>query len=212
MGGAYDGKLRFPARFLTDDLVEAIDHDTGLNTLEDILEYGLPDTTPTNERMVEIEVQEFNGVFDKTEAYLEQNQMPFDRWCSAGDGNPPDVRYFRPDQNIDLTLIVAPDETELISVDVLKDLFDDHQRMTKHQIHEKIEHIKESYTSRNVTPIEHLIPQTEIGRNRDKMTRINEVLSQLDAGTLSQEEAMQKIKDITEEATPDATTTQSPTP
>lgn len=148
--------------------------------------------------IVEIEHEENSyGELGDLEALLKKHKIPYDRACSEGGGYVPEDYYYRPGE-IEIS-VKTSDSEEYITAKDIQELLDNPNA----NLRTELEKLMDANTSRNVKPLSHYATATPLGRNKDAMERIDEVLAKLDAEEITQTEAFAQIAKIKEEENDD---------
>lgn len=202
--GAYDNRYEFPIRMMNQDILNVLrdnrPEDTTLSELSDldIAKITLAshqrkkdevDFDP-NKHVTWLEFYETRGEVEELEKVLKDYQIPFDRWCSAAEGNSPDIFYYRPDIGLERRVEVNHDGCDVIEVSDLQGV------LKSSDVKTALEILIDQKTSENIRSIYDYTSETELGRNKNAMEQINDVLRSLDKGEIDNKKAMDLIADI----------------
>ena len=200
MAGSYYNSYTFPKRCIDERLAKIIAENSPnefYRSTYTTLDTFLRSISAGTDSLVSVSFDQTNGSVDELEYELRNYKIPFDRYCSDGDGHPPDTTYVRFDEDgkeSEKTVMETVDGFEFIDVSSLR------LAMAENDPIAAINGLLERYTSQSVTPLAAYTAETELGRDKQKMKQINEVLARLDNNELSAGDAMEEIRKIQEGA------------
>lgn len=203
MGGAYDNRYEFPVRMLNEEILEVIrdkrPEDTSLLELADLekAKYELAshqkkkgEALNPDEHITWLEFYETRGYVEELDNVLKKYKVPFDRWCSAAEGNNPDILYYRPDMNLERVIPLTIDGEEYMLMSDVKRMMQSPN--TKYEL----ERYLAECTSEGIPDIYSYAHETPLGRDKKMVEAISKVLEAFDHDELTQDEALQKIAEI----------------
>lgn len=207
MSGAYDNRYEFPVRMMNEEILEVLrdkrpediapSEMVDLETIKRALaEHQRPtdrnEPFDPNDHVTWLEFYETRGDVEELEKVLKKHQIPFDRHCTAAEGNSPDMFYYRPELGIERRVEVNHDGDEVLTISRLKGM------LQSNDIKKEIETFIHQNSSTSLPPIYDYTSETKLGRDKDTMSKIDQVLAKLDAGEINDAEAMQQIALIRE--------------
>lgn len=193
---SYDLFYEFPLRYLNEQMIDLLHRCTQYreDTIKEMKEALTEESFEPGIGRIKDDDNN-RGEIDELEAYFRQHQIPFDLWCSEGEGNGPDMKIYRPELGYDERLLVDFDGDNFIHVSALSALL---QSTPDHLLRQELETLMQKDGAYGVPLISHYAAETKIGRDPLAMDSIESVLEELDDGKITQEEAMSRITEITQ--------------
>lgn len=171
---------KFPLSYIDDGMVkvlleeDAIAEDiTNAEELKKVID-------SSDDGIANLDEESSHGRIDKLHDYLVSNKIPFDLYCSDGDGYPPEMTYFRPELKGCKTFQTDYDGNEVLTVYTLKRLLDKSTDLKK-----DVKMWLENNSPVYYKPLGHYV---------DNHNPIKLILDRLDNGELTEKEAFELIK------------------